>query len=99
MPTLKLGIDVGYTIKVGDWDFTKPTVHAEIGWDDIPTETEARERWRWLWDAQIGPQSEELLDFLVQQLTKRLGDYREPTLPDKAGRPAPPPPADGSVYS
>lgn len=95
---LKIGITVGYTIKVGDWDFAKPTVTSEIQFDPWPDEKTTRERWRWLWDTQIGPQSEELLDFLVQELTKRLGDYHNPSLPDKAAKPAPPPPAAGGAY-
>lgn len=99
MPTLKIGIEVGYTIKVGDWDFAKPTVLAELKFDEVPDEKTAREKWGWLWDTQIGPQSEQLLDFLVQQLTKRLGDYSNPTIADKTAPKDPPAPvAPGATY-
>jgi hypothetical protein len=97
MPRIRIGVSVGMTIRVGmgdSFDFVKPHVHAEVDFDEIPSDEELDERWRWIWETQIAPQSEQLLDLMQSELAKKLGPYREsPDHPAERPEPAPRPPA------
>lgn len=80
---ITIGIDLGMTVSVRGTDWLKPAVHASIQFDDIPDTETLNERWTYLWEEQIGPQSDELLSLLMEQMTKRLGPYKaeEPSKP------------------
>ena len=72
---LKIGVSVGATIQVisgpGSMDFLKPSTYASIEFDDIPDDKEVRDRWEYLWKNQIGPQTEQLIDMMMEEASKR----------------------------
>ena len=55
----------------GSMDFVKPTVWADLTFEEIPTEQELKEKWRFLWEDQIGPQYDQLLELMVNESKKR----------------------------
>lgn len=75
MPKLRIAVGVGMTVSIRSGgestDWLKPTVRAELSFDEVPDENELRDKWRWLWESQVGPQSDELIDLLVRELSKR----------------------------
>lgn len=75
---IRIGVELGMTIQVRGVDWLKPTVHAEIDFDEIPDEKTLQQRWAYLWTEQVGPQADELLDLLEQQIQRRLGPFRDP---------------------
>jgi len=103
-PKLRIGVDVGMSIQVMGVDWVKPAVRAEIDFDEIPTDKEAEERWAYLWDKQLQPQVDKLLDLMQDELRRRLGPAwsAPPTVAAPVKRedtPAPPPPPPGGAYS
>jgi hypothetical protein len=74
---VRIGVQLGMTIQVMGVDYVKPSAWAEVDFEDIPSEEELKKKWSWLWEQQIGPQAEEMLDMMTQKLTKTVGPYRE----------------------
>ncbi len=53
MIELRIGVQLASTIQVrsgpqGDFDFLKPSVWAELKFDELPTEAELKAKWNWL---------------------------------------------------
>lgn len=71
MARLRIGVDLGMSIQVQGVDWLKPTVRAELDFDEVPDEDELKEKWKWLWDSQVGPQGDELIDLLMRELSSR----------------------------
>lgn len=83
--SLKIGVQVGSTIQVQgvgqSWDFLKPSVWAEIQFDDTPTEEELKEKWEWLWEKQVAPQADQIIGLMIEELKTRVEKpSREPSL-------------------
>lgn len=75
MPKVTIGVHMGATIAVdkgpGMSDFLKPEVLAELTFDEIPEESELKQKWDWLWHTQIEPQYKELLDQMSKHSLKK----------------------------
>jgi len=95
---LRIGVDVGVTVQVapgpgesfGDW--LKPRVHAQLDFDGVPNSEVLGESWEWMWNNQVGPQSEELLDLMQRNISKRMMSiYKEadeaPSTPPSSASP------------
>lgn len=84
MAELKIGVQVSATIQMrsgpmSDFDFMKPTVWAELKFENVPTEEELKQQWAWLWESQVAPQAEALLDLMVAEADKRE-IFRDPDI-------------------
>lgn len=79
---LRIGLSVGVTMSIhlpdgGGYDFLKPTVFAEMKFSETPSAKDVQDHWEYLWNEQVGPQLEHLLDLALEESSKR-GIVRDP---------------------
>lgn len=82
---IRIGVQVGATIQVkngpmGDYDFLKPSAWAEmeLSNEDLLNYEEAgildetiKEKWNYLWEDQVAPQAEQLIDMMMKEASRR----------------------------
>ena len=72
--SVRIVVRLNATLEVGDayggsaW--AKPGIEASVGWDGKPTDEQIEREWRWLWDTQVNPQFQGLIDILKEESRK-----------------------------
>jgi hypothetical protein len=80
---VRLSVYLGATIEVEGRDWIKPAASADVIFEsedpsELPTDAELREKWEWLWDRQVLPQA----DTLIQAIMERRRAVPSPVTPD-----------------
>lgn len=92
---VRIGISLGATLNVDGQDWIKPSLYCDVLFDEMPDEEELRERWDWLLETQIVPQSEALVQMILE---KRGLVPNESTRSVGTPRKFADPVSDGEVY-
>lgn len=76
MAAVRIGVSLGMTIQVKGVDYVKPSVWAECDFDEMPSDELIKERFSWLWEKQIAPQAEEMLELMTKKTRDAVGEFR-----------------------